>query len=102
MALSDLAAELKVRVKNSSLSDDELESYITAAKRSVNTENYNTDDYTEQVLDQACHELAIDNKFPEIQSVSRGGVSTGFAVNDPERYRRRMANRRAAAWMDYE
>lgn len=91
-----------MRVKNPAISDDEFESYITAAKRSVNVANYSTDDYTEQVLDQACHELCIDNKFPEIQSVSRGGVSTGFAVNDPERYRRRMAARREAAWMNYQ
>jgi len=101
MPLSTLAAELKVRLANPAVQDSELESYITAAQRSVKIENYTTDDYNEQVLDQACHELVIDGKFPEINGISRGGVSTSFSVNDPERYRRRMAARRSASWMNY-
>ena len=102
MPLSALATELKMRLQNPAVLDADLESYITAAQRSVKPENYTGDDYTEQVLDQACHELAIDGKFPEVSSVSRGGVSTGFSANDPERYRRRMAARRNAAWMNYQ
>jgi len=101
MALSDLAAELKIRLDNPAVADTELELYITAAKRSVNPANYSEDDYTEQVLDQACQQLAIDNKFPEISSVNSGGVSTSFSPNDPERFRRRMAARRESAWMGY-
>lgn len=99
MALSVLAAELKIRLSNPAVSDIELESYITAALRAVKQENYSTDDYAAQVLDQACHELCIDGKFPEISSVSAGGVSTSFSANDPERYRRRMSARRQSVWM---
>ena len=88
-----------MRLQNSSVSDDDLTTYIVAAGREVNPALYSATDYDAQILDTACQLLAIDNKFPEIQSVSSQGVSTSFAPNDPERYRRRIAARRAASWM---
>jgi len=92
--------ELKMRLQNPSVSDADLLVYITAAARDVsNPSLYSASDYDAQILDTACQLLAIDNKFPEIQSVSSQGVSTSFSSNDPERYRRRIASRRAAAWM---
>lgn len=92
-------AELKMRLQNPSVSDSDLTMYITAAGREVNPALYSATDYDAQILDTACQLLAIDNKFPEIQSVSSQGVSTSFAPNDPERYRRRIAARRQASWM---
>jgi hypothetical protein len=92
-------AELKRRLQNPSVSDEALTVYIVAAGRDVNPALYSASDYDAQILDTACQLLAIDNKFPEIQSVSSQGVSTSFSSNDPERYRRRIASRRAAAWM---
>lgn len=91
--------ELKMRLQNPSVGDSDLLLYITAAGREVNPALYSVTDYDAQILDTACQLLAIDNKFPEIQSVSSQGVSTSFAPNDPERYRRRIAARRQAAWM---
>ena len=92
-------AELKRRLQNPSVSDEALTVYIVAAGRDVNPALYSASDYDAQILDTACQLLAIDNKFTEIQSVSSQGVSTSFSSNDPERYRRRIASRRAAAWM---
>lgn len=101
MALSALAEELKIRLANPAVSDTEIESYITSAKRSVQLEIYSTNDYTEQVLDSACQNLLVDGKFPEINSVSTGGVSTSFAAQDPDRFLKRINARREAYWMDY-
>jgi len=101
MALSALAEELKVRLANPAVADSELEIYVTAAKRSVQLGIYSNDDYTEQVLDSACHNLLVDGKFPEVNSVSTGGVSTSFAAQDPDRFLKRMNARREAYWMDY-
>lgn len=92
-------AELKMRLQNPSVADSDLTLYITAAGREVVRENYSQDDYDAQILDTACQMLAIDGKFPEVSSVSSQGVSTSFSANDPERYRRRIAARRQAAWM---
>ncbi len=91
--------ELTMRLQNPSVSADDLLLYITAAGREVSPANYSSEDYDAQILDTACQMLAIDGKFPEISSVSSQGVSTSFAANDPERYRRRIAARRAAYWM---
>lgn len=92
-------AELRMRLQNPSVTDSDLLVYIIAAARDVSPSNYSADDYTAQILDTACQSLAMDNKFPEITSVSSQGVNTSFAPNDPERYRRRLAARRDAAWM---
>jgi len=96
MAPQDFLSELKARVENPAVADSVFIKYIVSAMREVNPANYPTDDYIEQVLDTACMCLAYDNKFPEIQSVSQNGVSTSFSQNDPERYRRRVTERRQA------
>lgn len=88
-----------MRLQNPAVPDADLLVYINAAGREVSSGQYSSDDYDAQILDTACQMLAIDNKFPEIQSISSQGVSTGFASNDPERYRRKIAARRQASWM---
>lgn len=93
---SDLFCSLKKRLANPAVSDVELTEYLTSAMREVKTENYAEDDYIEQVLDTACMKLAIDNKFPEISSVNQNGLTTSFSGNDPERFRRRVTERRQA------
>jgi hypothetical protein len=92
----DFTASLKKRLANPAVSDDELKEYIHSAQREVKLSNYLTDDYIEQVLDTACMKLAIDNKFPEISSVSQNGLTTSFSQNDPERFRKRITERRQA------
>jgi hypothetical protein len=94
--LSDFITSLTLRLANPAVSVDELTEYITSSQREVDSGNYSTNDYIEQVLDTACYKLAVDNKFPEVQSVSQNGVSTSFSQNDPERFRRRMTERRQA------
>jgi hypothetical protein len=94
--MADFLTPLKLRLKNPAVSDDELNEYIASSMREVNPVNYEPDDYTEQVLDTACYKLALDNKFPEISSVSQNGVTTSFSGNDPERFRRRITERRQA------
>ena len=98
MSYSTLEFEtsLKLRLANPAVTDDEVTEYIISAQREVNSTLYAENDYIEQVLDTACYKLAIDNKFPEVQSVSQNGVTTSFAGNDPERYRRRITERRQA------
>lgn len=91
--------ELKMRLQNPSVADSDLLIYLTAASRDVRTGFYSAEDYDAQILDTACQLLCLDNKFPEVSSVSSQGVTTGFSANDPERYRRRIAARRTAAWM---
>lgn len=93
---SDLLASLTKRLANPAVSDVELSEYLASAMREVKTDNYAEEDYIEQVLDTACMKLAIDNKFPEVSSVSQNGLSTSFASNDPERFRRRVTERRQA------
>ena len=94
--LSDFITSLTLRLTNPAVSVDELTEYITSSQREVDSGNYSTNDYIEQVLDTACYKLAVDNKFPEVQSVSQNGVTTSFSQNDPERFRRRMTERRQA------
>lgn len=93
----DFLSPLKLRLANPAVTDGEILEYITSSMREVSPANYPADDYYEQVLDTACYKLSIDNKFPEIQSVSQNGLSTSFSTNDPERFRRRMTERRQAA-----
>lgn len=91
--------EIKRRLQNPAVSDDELTSYLIASSRDVRENMYSKDDYDNQILDTCCHLLAIDNKFPEIQSVSSAGVSTTFSQNDPKRFLDRVNKRRSAYWM---
>lgn len=92
-------SEVKARLQNPSVSDADLLLYIVEASRDVSPGQYSATDYDAQILDTACQILCLDNKFPEISSISSQGVSTSFSSNDPERYRRRIAARRAASWM---
>ena len=98
MAYTDLQflTSLKKRLANPAVSDNELNEYLASAKREVSSGNYAANDYIEQVLDTACYKLAVDNKFPEIQSTSQNGLTTSFSSNDPERFRRRITERRQA------
>jgi len=91
--------ELRMELQNPAVPDTDLIIYLNKASREVSPTNYSPNDYTSQILDTACHLLLIDGKFPEIQSISSNGVSTAFSAQDPERYRRKMAARRAASWM---
>lgn len=93
---SQFLAELKTRLDNPAVSDADLSIYVNMAKRDVDSGLYDDNSYNSQVLDTACHLLSLDNKFPEISSVSQNGVSTSFAGNDPERWRRRITERRQA------
>ena len=98
MAYTDeqFTTSLRLRLANPAVSDDEVEEYLASAKREINAALYEENDYIEQVLDTACYKLAIDNKFPEVQSTSQNGLTTSFSSNDPERYRRRLTERRQA------
>ena len=95
-------AELKTRLDNPAVSDADLLIYTTMAKRDVDSGLYDDNAYNAQVLDTASHLLALDNKFPEISSVSQNGVSTSFSSNDPEKWRRRITERRQAIIMGYD
>jgi len=99
MTDAERLAELKTRLSNPAVPDEELATYLTMAKRDVSTAHYSASDYDAQLIDTACVYLADDNKFPEIASINQGGVSTSFASNDPERFRKRIAGRREASWM---
>lgn len=91
--------ELRARLQNPAISDPDLILYIEAAFRDVSTLYYTAQDYRQQVLDSACQRLFLDNKFPEISSISGGGASTNFSANNPNRYKEVLAGRRQAAWM---
>ena len=93
---SQFSAELKTRLDNPAVSDADLAIYVTMAKRDVDSGLYNDNTYNSQVLDTACHLLALDNKFPEISSVSQNGVTTSFAGNDPAKWIKRITERRQA------
>lgn len=93
---TDFIASLKTRLANPAVSNDDLLYYIDFAMREVSPDNYAVNDYFEQVLDTACYKLSVDNKFPEVQSVSQNGLSTSYSSNDPERFRRRITERRQA------
>lgn len=96
---ADFLDQARSRLSNPAVSDIELLQYIEDAMLDVKEVYYSPDDYIAQILDTVCQELAIDGKFPEINSINGGGVSTAFNSNDPERYRRRLAGRRQAAFM---
>lgn len=90
------ATVLKTRLANPAVSDADITTYVTMAKLDVDSGLYGDNYYNMQVLDTACYLLSLDNKFPEISFVSQNGVSTSFAGNDPERWRRRITERRQA------
>ena len=93
----EFLSSLKSRLANPAVTDDELNEYIASSKREVTSSNYKTEnDYIEQVLDTACYKLSLDNKFPEISSISQNGLTTSFSGNDPERFRWRITERRQA------
>jgi len=95
-------AELTTRLDNPAVSSAEILIYLAAAKRDVDSGLYDDNSYNSQVLDTACHLLSLDNKFPEISSVSQNGVATSFAGNDSERWRRRITERRQAILLGLE
>ena len=95
-SISDFITSLSARLGSPAVTVQELTEYITSSQREVDSANYAENDYIEQVLDTACYKLAMDGKFPEVQSVSQNGLSTSFSANDPEKYRRRMTERRQA------
>jgi hypothetical protein len=68
--------ELRMELQNPAVPDADLVVYLTKASREVKRPNYNQDDYDSQIIDTACHLLLIDGKFPEVNSISSGGVST--------------------------
>jgi hypothetical protein len=96
------SAELKTRLDNPAVSDAEILMYLATAKRDVDSELYGDNAYNSQVLDTACHLFSLDNKFPEISSISQNGTTTNFAGNDPERWRRRITERRQAILLGLE
>lgn len=104
MILTDeqFSAELTTRLDNPAVSAAEILTYLNAAKRDVDSGLYSDNAYNQQVLDTACHLLSLDNKFPEISSISQNGTSTNFAGNDSERWRRRITERRQAILLDTE
>jgi hypothetical protein len=93
----ELQTSLKERLDNPAVSNDELKGYIASAKREVSSGNYSANDYIEQILDTACEKLRLDGKFPEIMSTSQNGLTTSFADNDPDRFKKRITERRQAA-----
>ena len=104
MAYTDeqFTTSLRLRLANPAVTDDEVKEYLASATREISESLYAENDYIEQVLDTACYKLAIDNKFPEVQSTSQNGLATSFSSNDPERYRRRITERRQALLLNSE
>ena len=96
MTDEQFAEALKIRLANPAVSDTEIAAYIAAAKRDVSSANYSTADYVSQVLDTGCHLLALDGKFPDIQSTSQNGLTTSFSGNDPAKWLKRITERRQA------
>ena len=92
--------ELRIRLSNAAILDDELSIYLVSASRQGSTDiEWTEDEYTEMILNSACQLLLVDNKFPEIQSVASNGVSTSFSGSDPERFRKKISALRSAKWM---
>lgn len=92
---------LSKRVGNPAIENTEFNFYIDLAKKDVLQENYSLEaDYEQQLLDTACLLLQIDNKFPEITGVSANGVTTSFSQSDINRFRRRVASRRMAEFIN--
>jgi len=96
------SAELTTRLDNPAVSSAEILIYLEMAKRDVDSGLYSDNAYNSQVLDTACHLLSLDNKFPEISSVSQNGTSTSFAGNDPAKWTKRITERRQAILISEE
>lgn len=96
------SAKLKTRLDNPAVSDAEILSYLEDAKSQVDSGLYGDNAYNLQVLDTACHLLSLDNKFPEISSISQNGTSTSFAGNDSGRWLKRITERRQAILISEE
>ena len=94
----EFTSQLSLRLKNPAIEDSELLAYIKYAKNDVDKDNYSVGDYENQILDTACLLLMEDEKFPGITSVNQGGVTTSFH-GEMNRYKKRIASRRQAAWM---
>ena len=94
---TDFLQDLKSRLENPAVADGDLLSYIDSSMREVKPSNYlTTEDYYDQILDTACQKLLVDNKFPEIQGISQNGLSTSYSSNDPERFKKKITERRQA------
>jgi len=92
---------VKSRVANPALTDDELLFYVQEAKKDVTQSEYTLEaTYYSQVVDTTLLLLHIDNKFPEITGVNANGVSTSFSQSDVDRFRRRLASRRKAEFIE--
>lgn len=91
--------ELRLRLSNPAITDDELNIYLVSASRQVKTNGWEPDEYIEMILNSACQLLLVDNKFPEIQSVASQGVSTSFASANPNRFKEKIAALRQAWWL---
>jgi hypothetical protein len=99
---AQFSAELTTRLDNPAVSAAEILMYLAMAKRDVDSGLYGDNAYNAQVLDTACHLLSLDNKFPEISSISQNGASTSFAGNDSERWLKRITERRQAILISEE
>ena len=101
MTDQEFSDALARRIGNPAIENTEFDFYIELAKKDVIQENYSLDNgYEQQILDTACLLLQIDNKFPEITGVSVNGVSTSFSQSDINRFRRRVASRRVAEFIN--
>lgn len=100
LSVDQYVEELRQRLANPAVSDVELRTYIIAALRDVDASNYVDPNAADaQVLDTACQLLYSDGKFPDVGSISQGGVSTSFSGADAEKFKERLTSRRSAAWM---
>ena len=101
MTDQEFSDALALRVGNPAIESTEYLFYIELSKKDVLEENYSlTADYEQQILDTACLLLQMDNKFPEITGVNTNGVSTSFSQSDIDRFRRRVASRRLAEFIN--
>ena len=91
--------ELRLRLNNPAIPDAELTVYLVSASRQVNPDGWTNDEYTEMIINSACQLLLVDNKFPEIQSVSSQGVSTSFSGANPNRFKEKLAALREGYWL---
>ena len=89
--------ELRRRLKNPAIEDQELLDTITAVQRDISVTLYSPAEYDAQVLDSACWRLMIDKKFPEVGSISANGESISFSHGGIERLESIINSRRWAA-----
>lgn len=99
MTDDEFVAQIKRRLSNAAIDDNELLEYLNDARRDVRASSYSPQDYIAQVIDTACHYLFTDNKFPEIVSATENGLSTSLGGDGPEKFRRRIEGRRKASFV---